>query len=563
MIGFAAFGALPAFASALRAPDWLAAVVVGLQTAGGLSTLPASTLVALGLLGGVVATVAVSEGYRKVTRPLGLTRTQVTELERQVERADVSVGDPSGIVELVERGVNSDGNAASADDAVANRTYEAFIDDLYGELYGESNVDTDAQIVKIRSDFDSLAVDETEAGHGDSLRRLVQEVRKDHELFEPHAPSPRGDAFLTLERYLRGEADDDEMREILHRIADDLEGTGDQADDGAEAVLETLRAHEYPTNTIPQSPEWEKLQAKLADGTPLGDEVAGLASILDKYEQETDALAARQRELAARDDTLGELEDALDEEWIRDRVSDGDRHYLVEAAAQDVIGPRVVHAVASDLDTLDHATGPDLVHTLAEASPETADRVESELADTVDQLREYTTITHRLRGASQHDLDDRLSTLQTKIRSQTPSYQAELFVDWLQQIEDEVDRISPSNRLDLYAMATELDHLEMVVDDTGGDDSVGTLGTVARDVDEKRQSVDEMLRPGNYGVNVGHNITRPFVELADQLRREADQLSETGDAARAKAYLVTARRLLDTVEDVYEDQQLRQYLQHI
>lgn len=444
--------------------------------------------------------------------------------------------------------------------------YEDFVYDLYSTLYGEDSTvpELRQQMKEIRDDKDKLVI----SGYDPApLKQIVGEVRKEHDAYETDTSSLDAEFFVTLEKYLRNPDgfENQELRNLLDRVGESLSETTSLRKE-INTLESTLNEYDYEGTGIPENPEWGELFESIDEEGRIVGEVRTLIGVLRNYEKELSAEREFRARYEQRSETLDELEEELDDPWVHTRLSNGEsqgEHYLLEAARMGIIGPRVIRQVASELSTesdLDNAT---LIETFAEASTESKTEIEELLRNTVDDLQEFETINLQLKDVDQEDLPSQIDSIRYKIMTTDPSVDTRILADYLDRLESKIDRISSNNRLDLYAISAQLDHLESLSSSLESDGTDGSLQEISQELDEKRDSVEEMLTPGNYDINTGHNISREFVDLADDLRHNARVAQETGDISEARAFYTATIQLLETVEGLYKDTQLRRWLQHV
>lgn len=518
-------------------------------------------IVAIGLLliGAVIGSLKSRHLGRFLSRGDAWRAHQFRQMELYADKVNLQKSSPEDIVTLIENQYDSTETFPTKD------RYEDFVATLYESVYGDRDKENspEEQMQSIQEDRERLTLDQ---GGNKSLQQLVTNVRSDHDAFETDTSTLVAEFFVTLEKYLRypDSIDDQEMKDLLHRVGKSL-----AEDDGLlgefETLQDTLHGYDYETNSIPNDPQWEDLYNDLTrdNRSELTNEVRTLVSILRMYERELSAIRAFQTELSDQTDLFDAFRSHLDESWIEDQVNTDEDHHLVVAAREGVVGPRIISTVASTLTTEEAMDDTQLIETLAAASVESEEEIESQLRQTVDSLREYETVRLQLEGVDHGSLAARVAEVHEDLDSMSSPVRSKVISEHIDQLSEEIDRISPTNRLELYAISTQLDYLEWAVQNLDEEDDLGPLNDIVADVDKKREEVEEILTPGNYDINTGHNITREFVDLADEFRHEAEEAMEAGDGTRAKVLLVTSKRLLETVEGLYKNTQLRQWLQHV
>jgi len=203
------------------------------------------------------------------------------------------------------------------------------------------------------------------------------------------------------------------------------------------------------------------------------------------------------------------------------------------------------------------------LNTLADESASNEDEIEDTLKDAVESIRKYETIQLQFEEIDHDELETRLNDIKTHISTMDSPIRSGILNEHLNYVADEIERISSTNQLELYATATQLDYLERAVTTHEDTSDYGNMDTIIDKIDQKREQVDELLTPGKYGINTGHTITEEFVSLADEFRQEAQEAIESGEATIAQIYLINSQRILETVEYMYDHRPLREKLQHI
>lgn len=524
-----------------------------------ITTINPAVAIGLLLIGAVIGSFRSRYLGRFLSRGDAWRAHQFRQMEQCAEKVNLQKSSPEAVVDLLEDQYNSKENTPT------KARYEDFVATLYESVYDDraEEISSEEQMQLLQNDRGRLTPDK---GEENSLKKIVTDVRSDHDAFETDTSTLVAEFFVNLEKYLRNpdSITDQEMKDLLHRVGESL-AEDDQLLKESEALQDTLYGYEYEANSIPSNPPWEDLYDDLTgdDKFELTNEVRTLVSILRMYERELSALRAFKTKLSEQTDLFETVRSNLDEAWIEDQVTTDEDHHLVVAAREGILGPRVISTVASTIATEGGMEDTQLIETLAAASVDSEDEVESQLQQTLDRLREYETVRLQLEGVDHNSLAERVAEVREDLDSMNSPVRSKVISEHIDQLSDEVDRISPTNRLELYAISTRLDYLEWAVQNLDEADNLGPLNDIVADVDEKREEVEEILTPGNYDINIGHNITREFVDLADEFRHDAEEAMEAGDGTRAKILLVTSKRLLETVEGLYKNTQLRQWLQHV
>lgn len=467
----------------------------------------------------------------------------------------------------------------TADQIIQNLTFEGeniettptrarlkdFVQSMYKSATGDTGEDNNIErkMKTLQENSRRLTIEDN------SLLNIVTKVKSNKSFYEQRNSNLSYQFFEKFHRYLKDESDlegepvtDEELYGILNEIDTALENHR-KMNERIGSITETLQEKGYEANSIPTDPDWEELHSELGsrDETELSRQIKKLVSILQLYERELSASRSSQSEQLEKIEILERIREHVDEEWLRDTVETDGEDVLVVAAREGTLGGRVISSLAKEL--LEERNTPDstLLETLADQSTSQEDEIETSLADTLETLQEYETIQLQLEGVDHSELLDRIGLLEDDIESMSSEVRSRVIGEHAKQLSEEIERISETNRLDLYAISKQIEYLEWAVQNLDKSTDHGSVEDLIDEVDGKREKVEDMLKPGKFRVTAGHNITQEFVDLANEFRAEATKALDKGDGARARALLVSSHKLLDTVEHLYTNRNLREYLQ--
>jgi hypothetical protein len=454
--------------------------------------------------------------------------------------------------------------------------YADFVQTIYRSVYGNAGEDLGImdQMDKIQSDSQKLTIED------DSLLDIVSGVSSTENENEIRNSELYQNFFNKLTRYLdkskdQGKdtvTDDDEEETVtdeeLAKMLDEVGQTLNEhreMQDGVDDLIKTLQQKGYEANSIPTDPNWDRLHDELREGgcPELTQQIGKLVSILRLYERELSASRSLQSEQNRKIEILEQIREYVNIEWLRNAVESEGEDILVVAAREGVLGARVISYLAKELTEEPNAPNSKFLRTLAKESPSHEEDIEDSLIDTLDNLQEYETIRLQLEGTEHSELEDRMDQLETDIESMSSEVRSRVIEEHAEQLTEELERISETNRLDLYTISKQIEYLEWAVKNLDKSTDHGSVETLVSEIDSKRKDVEEVLSPGNYDVTTGHKISEEFVELADDFRAEATKALDKGDEVRAEVLLLNSNQLLETVENLYINRDLRKHLQNV
>lgn len=445
-----------------------------------------------------------------------------------------------------------------------SRRYEDFIHEVYESLYDEEgNVsETEEKISQIRENLDQIQFG---WGESDDLRKIVSEVRGEGNYFEPNRSTLVTNFFVDLENYLRNSTvTDEDMKGLLKRVGKVLDETTNKREE-YKNLKQSLQAYDLSNDDIPNEPQWDSLFNDLGieDEYGVAVEIQKLVSILQMYERELTATRSIQSDQQADVAVLEALRTNLSKEWIERNVGSTDEDPLVVAAREGILGPRIISTAAASIIEDEKLGDSEFLETLADESPSNEDEIKDTLKHATESIRKYETIQLQFEEIDHEELEPRLEEIKTQISTMDSPIRSGILNEHLDYVADEIERISSTNQLELYATATQLNYIERAVTTHEDTSDYRSMDTIIDKIDQKREEVDELLTPGKYGINTGHTITEEFVSLADEFREKAQEAIESGEATHAQIYLINCQRILETVEYMYDNRDLREKLQHI
>lgn len=299
------------------------------------------------------------------------------------------------------------------------------------------------------------------------------------------------------------------------------------------------------------SDTFSKILSALDDVDNLRTELEEIKDERDRYSDFADKVAAR-----------------LDVEWAREQVdlpeNASDWEVISEALSENLLGERVVRVAAdrvANTNELPRGTiAWEFLETTSGASINDSEQVETTFETVVDTLRQYSIVQNQISS----DID--VQTIERQGNSVVEQARA-TGISGLEQVVDEhvttqLDSLKTVRDADFvtpYLVYTHFERLEDILSRVA-DRRSQTVPTFD-ELEDKKQRIENHF--ADERVNAGNKLSRHFLELAKTLEAEAREAQAAGETRKANVQADAADRLLNHINQMYEQERLRRYLEVI
>lgn len=559
-----------------------------------------SSAIVLGFVAsGVVATATVA--FPEETRSLFLARDSEATPDRICEALGIDVGENESAATVLLRETNREqlvylGSQEGTND-IDRSDIVTVIERLAEESSGRTDVehadftenlravrdDVEADRFKHVDDIDETssgsweAID-TETGSVEKLKKELKNLRTDSDLNHRHETEERAyDLLQNLIQYLDGET---ELPEVVDSIEDVVETLKVEA-----TVLKSLRrcndslavaGHGQGTSKATMARDSLNEGAKSLQGvdSPTAENARNLFDSLAQVLEESEKREQELKEIRSEKEEYEEFYDYILQSWniewarsylgAEDDVSD--QAIAKEALSEGLFGARVVAAVARDLrekkkhDLPRGTTAATLLEELGDASTGRSDAVEAVLEEAISELQSYSIVENQIREDIDTDvIDRRTDSIRSRAEEISVSGLAQAVNDHLDDQLQSLETVRDVDFITPYVIYEHAERLESLLQKVADNRTQET--TSFEELDDKREELEQEFK--NKNVHTGNKLSRHYLNIAEELQREAKEAQALGKTDTALAKADAAEKLMDGLLDTYRTRTLRRYLEAI
>ena len=296
----------------------------------------------------------------------------------------------------------------------------------------------------------------------------------------------------------------------------------------------------------------------------LADKINHLIQTLEDSERKNKYLENRittlkeeKRKLEQQAELASLTEQELDTGWLQSQVKSTDPNTrLQEGIRQGYIDNTIIQSAAESVDIAGSVEAQELVDTLE--NPRNEEDVITTLSSITEKLKEWQQTARQVNDVEKDNLYRRIDTVHEQTSQSSESY--DILEELLDICRSDLQSATKKNSVELHSLKSTLDRTERVINNIDTSVEEDQWESISRETNQLRDDLEGLLQSSHLGVSKGHELSRVFVEIGDELTSQARKSAENEEWDVAHAQLKAAERIYEGVKRLYDERELRDLL---